>query len=67
MRFENDDLMSPVELSSTTGIPTKTLANWRAERKGPPFLKLGKRVFYRRVSFARWIEQSERKINVHRK
>jgi hypothetical protein len=66
MYYHDDDLVSPTELSRSTGIAAKTLANWRVERKGPPFVKFGRRVFYHRASLARWLKQSEKRTNADR-
>ena len=27
--------------------PASTLANWRSEKRGPAYIKVGKRIFYR--------------------
>src|ERR1019366_4161604 len=37
----------------------KTLANWRCERRGPPFLKIGRQAFYPLDSLNRWLDQQE--------
>jgi len=66
MYFNEQDLVSPAELSNATGIAEKTLANWRVERKGPPFVKFGRRVFYHRASLGRWLKQSEKRTNADR-
>jgi hypothetical protein len=66
MRYQNDDLISPTELSGTTGIAEKTLANWRVERKGPPYLKIGRRVYYNRASLARWLHKAESTSHANR-
>ena len=34
---------------------TATLHIWRGQRKGPPYCKLGGRVFYRAVDLEAWI------------
>lgn len=34
---------------------TDTLATWRSQKKGPPFVKLGKRVFYTQQDIVQWI------------
>lgn len=40
--------LSPVQVAERWGhaITTGTLANWRAQRKGPPYQKLGVKVVY---------------------
>ena len=42
-------LLTPTEAGAVLGgIPEKTLANWRSQRKGPLFLRIGVHVRYRR-------------------
>lgn len=46
------DLMHPKDVAARYGITPETLSNWRREKKGPRWIKLGKgkrpRVMYRR-------------------
>ena len=39
-------------------IRPETLAKWRQRRKGPPFLKLGGKVFYLQTDIDAFLEQS---------
>ena len=42
-------LLSPKEAAEFLGIPSGTLAQWRSQRRGPPYIKLEERlVRYRR-------------------
>ena len=44
------DILTPDELAAEYRISTRTLANWRALRTGPKFMKFGLRaVRYRRA------------------
>jgi hypothetical protein len=52
-RFE---LLSPADLSALIGVDERTLAVWRAQRRGPDFVKLGRNVFYRRADIVAWVE-----------
>lgn len=48
--------------SQTAGelrVTTRTLARWRAERCGPAWLRVGRRVMYRRESIERWLLNRE--------
>jgi predicted site-specific integrase-resolvase len=40
-------LNSVDEAAGITGLSVTTLAKWRISGKGPQFVKMGKRVFYR--------------------
>lgn len=38
------------------GCPSKTLAIWASQGTGPPYCKLGKRVFYFKEDLDAWIQ-----------
>ncbi len=41
-------LLTPEEVSNLIGVPVSTLAQWRSQRRGPPYIKLeGRLVRYR--------------------
>lgn len=42
------DLIREVEAARTIKVAPATLRNWRADEIGPPFVKLGHSVFYKR-------------------
>lgn len=48
-------LFRPGEVAALLGVPVATLANWRCAGKGPPFLKVGRHVRYRRGDVDGWI------------
>ncbi|MGC2853841.1 helix-turn-helix domain-containing protein [Novispirillum sp. DQ9] len=50
-------LLTPKEVASILRVSEKTLKNWRSLRLGPPFIKVGGVVRYRRRSVDRWLEQ----------
>lgn len=35
------DLLRPEEFAAMIGLSPRTLANWRSNGKGPPYLKIG--------------------------
>ena len=39
-------LLNPEEVSTLTGIPTATLAQWRYRKTGIPYLRMGRLVRY---------------------
>lgn len=51
------DLLTPRQLSETTGIPASTLATARSEGRGFPFVKIGKMVRYRKVDILDYINR----------
>lgn len=39
-------LLSAEQVSELTGLAVETLAQWRSQRRGLPYLKIGRRVRY---------------------
>jgi len=48
-------LFTPEELAALLKVEDQTLALWRHKKHGPDFIKLGKRVFYRREDLTEWM------------
>lgn len=52
------DLLHPNQVAQRYGITPETLSNWRRERKGPHFIRLGTgkrpRVMYRLDDVLEW-------------
>lgn len=48
-------LMTPNELAGALGVKEGTLSVWRSTGDGPPFVKLGKQVFYRLDDLSQWV------------
>lgn len=49
-------LLTPKEAGEFLGIPEGTLAQWRSQRRGPPFVKLeGRLVRYRAMDLEKYI------------
>jgi excisionase family DNA binding protein len=53
-------LLTEQEAAQFLRVSARTLRWWRAEGKGPPFVPVGRRFLYRRVTLERWIAQQER-------
>jgi len=53
-------LLGVRDLESRLGISRRTLELWRWNGKGPPYVKLGGRVFYRPVDVEAWIASNLR-------
>lgn len=50
-------LLTPDEVAARWGLHPATLANWRCARKGPPFLRIGRKILYREADVIAWEEQ----------
>lgn len=49
-------LMSIHELSEYLQVPVPTIYDWRTEKKGPPAIKLGKHLRWRRERVDQWLD-----------
>lgn len=56
----NIEYFRPRDIAEFAGWSEKTLANWRCEGAGPPFIKVGARVLYPKVDFLRWLKEKHR-------
>jgi excisionase family DNA binding protein len=51
-------LLTPENLAEITGLSTETLAQWRSQRRGIPFVKISRNcVRYRQADLDRWLEE----------
>jgi excisionase family DNA binding protein len=48
-------LLRPGDVSKLLGVPVSTLANWRSAGQGPPYLRVGRHVRYRRADVEAWV------------
>jgi hypothetical protein len=51
---EELELLEPDFISGDLHVATTTLANWRSKRKGPPWVRVGRRAFYPKVDYFKW-------------
>jgi hypothetical protein len=52
-------LLTEKHLAVIAGVEVKTVKEWRAERRGPPFTRLGRRPLYRVEAFQEWLRDRE--------
>lgn len=51
-----DRLLTPADVAELTGLSRETLAQWRSQRRGIPFIKISRNVVrYRQCDFDNWI------------
>lgn len=61
------EILTPSQASEYLGVPETTLAQWRSQRKGPPYIKLESRlVRYRRSSLEEWLARQTVETEVDR-
>ena len=52
-------VMTPDQAASFLGISDRTLSRWHLQRVGPPRIKIGGRVLYRREALLDWLIKNE--------
>lgn len=50
-----DSLLPEVHASELLGLSSRTLQAWRARNEGPPFVRAGRAIRYRRRDLIGWI------------
>lgn len=61
-------LLTPKQAAELLGIPEGTLAQWRSQRRGPPYIKLESRlVRYRCSDLEEWLESQTVQTEVDNK
>ena len=53
-------LFDPSQAATFLGIAVQTMARWRVEGGGPPYLKLGSRVRYDQPDLLEWVCERRR-------
>ena len=53
-----EEQLTPEYLEEKYDISTKTLANWRSEKRGPKYLKMGKKIRYLRKDVEKWFAEN---------
>ena len=53
------DWISREELAQQLSVTTDTLARWATKGSGPPRIRIGRRVLYRRSSVQKWLSAIE--------
>ncbi len=49
------DLLTPDQVAAITGLSKETLAQWRSQRRGIPYLKVGRAVRYDPVDVQQYL------------
>jgi excisionase family DNA binding protein len=51
--------ISRTDLARELGVCEETLRRWADARRGPPFVKAGRKILYRRTTVLEWLERQE--------
>ena len=53
------DLIPEADYAAARGVSIRTVQRERAQRVGPPFIKLGRHIFYRPQAIEQWLLAQE--------
>ncbi len=56
----NAILLNTAEAAETLRLGVATLHRWRKAGKGPPYIEMGRKVYYRRADIDRWLDEQQR-------
>lgn len=56
-----DDWMSRDDLAAELSVSVDTLSRWETRRIGPPCVRVGRRVLYRRGAVQEWLRSQEKR------
>ena len=56
-------LLSPGDVSHHLHLSVATLADWRAQRKGPAYIKAGRRIWYPQEQIEKWLRAQLRETD----
>lgn len=51
----SDEFLTTNQVAAHLGFASVTLEKWRNARMGPPFLRLGRAIRYRRADLEQWL------------
>jgi predicted DNA-binding transcriptional regulator AlpA len=51
--------ISRLDLAMELGLSVETLRRWEVQREGPPCIRAGRKVFYRRAAVEEWLDEQE--------
>ncbi len=54
-----EEFLTPTQIAQLSGKSERTVDWWRETHQGPPFIRLGKSIFYRKSAFLAWLIAQE--------
>ena len=58
---KRNDLLTTAEAAAYVGLSPRTLERYRVTGEGPTYLKVGRRVLYRRTDLDKWLDMKVRR------
>jgi hypothetical protein len=62
---EQDKILTDPQFTQTYNFSPRTTETWRRNGNGPPFLRIGRRVFYRLSDIEAWLATKRFKSRAH--
>lgn len=56
-----EEFLTEAAMAAGLRVTRRTLRQWRQERKGPPFARIGRLVLYPKTAFTAWLEANLQK------
>lgn len=53
-------LLTEAEMAEIAGVEPRTVQDWRTQRTGPPYVKIGKTILYPIEAFRKWVDENVR-------
>lgn len=53
-------LLTTAEAAEVLRLGMATLHRWRKAGKGPPYIEMGRKIYYRPADIERWVSQQQR-------
>lgn len=53
-----ESLLAEVYAADLLGLSSRTLQAWRSKNEGPPYVRVGRAVRYRRQDLLEWVSQN---------
>jgi len=60
--YADCELLREAAVAGLLKVHRDTLYNWRAEKIGPPAIRIGKRIRYPRAGLVEWLQKQERVV-----
>ena len=55
---DTEALLAELHAAELLGVSSRTLQAWRCRNEGPPFVRMGRAVRYRRQDLLTWVTQN---------
>jgi predicted DNA-binding transcriptional regulator AlpA len=55
---DTESLLAEIYAADLLGLSSRTLQSWRSKNEGPPYVRVGRAVRYRRQDLLNWVGQN---------